>query len=68
MPASIAILAGIAAPAATLALGALLGSMTRLVAMPDWLGMNIVAAVLTGTVTWLGIELAVAERYRVTAG
>jgi hypothetical protein len=90
VPASIAILAGIAAPmffvgivltsvvtwragvypraaAAVLALSALLGLMTRLVAMPDWLGMAIVPAVFTGTVAWLGIELVRAGRDRVAA-
>jgi hypothetical protein len=88
VPASIVILAGIAAPvffvgivltsvvtwragvypraaAATLAFSALLGLTTRLVALPDWLGMSIVPAVFTGAVAWLGIELARAGRDRV---
>lgn len=54
------------AAAAVLALSALLGLMTRLVALPDWLGMSLVPAVFTGAVAWLGIDLARAERDRVT--
>jgi hypothetical protein len=85
VPASIAILAGIAAPiffvgivvtsvvtwragvytkapAIALGISALLGLMTRLVVMPDWLGMNVVPAIFTGVVAWLGLELARADR------
>jgi hypothetical protein len=47
--------------AGALAISALLGLMTRLVVMPDWLGMNVVPAVFTGVVAWLGIVLARAE-------
>ena len=52
--------------AALLAVSALLGLMTRLVGMPDWLGMNVVPAVFTGSVAWIGIELMRAERGRLT--
>lgn len=48
--------------AAALALSALLGLMTRLVVMPNWLGMNVVPAVFTGVVAWMGFVLMRAPR------
>jgi hypothetical protein len=46
------------AVAAALGASAILGLLTRLVVMPAWLGMNIVPAVFTAVMAWLGIVLA----------
>jgi hypothetical protein len=49
--------AGIYPRAVAIALGvtAMLGLLTRLVIMPAWLGMNIIPALFTAAMAWLGI-------------
>jgi hypothetical protein len=46
------------AAAIALAVTAMLGLLTRLVEMPAWLGMNIVPALFTAVMAWLGFLVA----------
>jgi hypothetical protein len=41
--------------AIALAVTAMLGLLTRLVMMPAWLGMNIIPALFTTAMAWLGV-------------
>lgn len=48
--------------AAALGLAALFGLLTRLIEMPAWLGMNVIPALFTVVMAWLGIVLVKSER------